>query len=182
MTFTIEFSADSERDFELIFDHLFDSYLAFGDSQAEALERAARRIFGIRAGADRLTEFPNRGTARDDVLPGVRYLAAGPAIYWFDVDEMARKVRILAIFLGGQDHVRHMLLRLLRDGGQGEVRTARVGSRLAGRVPQCGIRGGRGVLPFIESRDRVVVTTVGAAGGGDVGGRGHARIDYYVSW
>jgi len=37
------------------------------------------------------------------------------AIYWFDVDEAARKVRILAIFFGGQDHVRHMLVRLLRE-------------------------------------------------------------------
>ena len=35
------------------------------------------------------------------------------AIYWFDVDEAARKVRILAVFFGGQDHVRHMLVRLL---------------------------------------------------------------------
>lgn len=118
MAFTIEFSAACARDFELIFDHLFESFLAFGDSHAEALERAARRIVGIRTDANRLTEFPNRATARDDVLPGVRYLVSDPATYWFDVDENARKLRVLAIFLGGPDHVRHMLLRLLRDDEQ----------------------------------------------------------------
>jgi hypothetical protein len=35
------------------------------------------------------------------------------AIYWFDVNEAEQRVRILAIFFGGQDHVRHMLTRLL---------------------------------------------------------------------
>ena len=115
MKFAIEFSAESERDFELIFDHLFESYLGFGESTAEALERAAQRIIGIRAAAERLTAFPVRGTLRDDILPGVRYLAIDRAIYWYDVDETARKVRILAIFFGGQDHLRHMLVRLLRD-------------------------------------------------------------------
>jgi toxin ParE1/3/4 len=43
----------------------------------------------------------------------VRYLTIDRAIYGFDVDKAARKVRILAIFFGGQDHVRHMLVRLL---------------------------------------------------------------------
>ena len=115
MKFAIEFSADSARDFELIFDHLFESYREFGESIETALERAAQRIIGIRAAAERLTSFPIRGTRRDDILPGVRHLAIDRAIYWFDVDEPARKIRILAIFFGGQDHVRHMLVRLLRD-------------------------------------------------------------------
>jgi len=115
MSFTIEFSSDSERDFELIFDHLFEVYLAFGESPEEALERAAQRIIGIRNSAERLTTFPIRGTLRDDVLPGVRFLTIDRAIYWFDVDENAKRVWILAIFFGGQDHIRHMLVRLLRD-------------------------------------------------------------------
>lgn len=115
MPFKIEFSAESERDFELIFDHLFESYLAFGESMGEALERSAQRIMGIRKAAERLATIPLRGTRRDDMLPGARTLTIDHAIYWFDVDEKARKVRILAIFFGGQDHVRHMLVRLLRD-------------------------------------------------------------------
>ncbi len=114
MAFAIEFSAESERDFELIFEHLFESYVDFGENTGEALERAARRIMDIRKAAERLATFPIRGTLRDDVLPGVRYLAIDRATYWFDVDEAAGRVRVLAIFFGGQDHVRHMLLRLLR--------------------------------------------------------------------
>ena len=115
MPFTIEFSAESERDFELIFDHLFESYRLFGESADEALDRAAQRIIGIRRAAERLTSFPIRATMCDDILPGVRYVLIDRAIYWFDVDEKAKKVCILAIFFGGQDHIRHMLVRLLRD-------------------------------------------------------------------
>jgi toxin ParE1/3/4 len=115
MPFTIELSAECKRDLELIFDHLYESYRAFGESTDEALERAAQRVMGIRKGAERLTTFPIRGTVRDDVLPGVRHVTIDRAIYWFDVDEQAKKVRILAVFFGGQDHVRHMLARLLRD-------------------------------------------------------------------
>ena len=115
MPFAIEFSARSERDFELIFDHLFESYLHFGESIEEALDHAAKRILDIRRAADRLSTFPIRGTARDDILPGLRHLTIDRAIYWFDVDEAAGKVRILAVFFGAQDHVRHMLVRLLGD-------------------------------------------------------------------
>ena len=119
MRFAIEFSADAEGDFDLIFDHLFESYVAFGEGPEEALEHAARRVMAIRKAADRLARFPLRGTARNDILPGIRFLAIARAIYWFDVDQAARKVRILAVFFGGQDHIRHMLVRLL---GKSETR------------------------------------------------------------
>ena len=72
-----------------------------------------RRVFDIRKAADRLSSFPIRGTLGDDILPGVRYLGMERAIYWFEVDEAAAKVRILTVFFGGQDHIRHMLVRLL---------------------------------------------------------------------
>ena len=42
MAFRIEISAAAERDLELIFDHLFDSYCAFGESIEEALDHAAK--------------------------------------------------------------------------------------------------------------------------------------------
>ena len=113
MRFAIEFSADAERDFGLIFDHLFESYVAFGEGTEEALDHAARRVMDIRKAADRLASFLLRGTARNDILPGIRFLAIARAIYWFDVDQTARKVRILAVLFGGQDHIRHMLVRLL---------------------------------------------------------------------
>jgi len=113
MRFAIEFSADAEADFDLIFDHLFESYVAFGEDCDEALDHAAHRVMNIRTAADRLARFPLRGTARDDILPGILYLAIARAIYWFDVDQTAHTVRILAVFFGGQDHVRHMLVRLI---------------------------------------------------------------------
>jgi len=115
MRFAIEFSEASLLDLELVFEHLYSSYVGFGEQPDMAAERAARRIVEIRRAADRLGVAPFRGTSREDVGPGVRFLTIDRAIYWFDVDEAAQKVRVLAIFLGGQDHIRRMLLRLLRD-------------------------------------------------------------------
>ena len=113
MKFSVEFSADAEDDFELIFDHLFESYRSFGESIEEALDHAARRIGGIRRSANGLIVAPHRGTLHEDVLPGLWHVAINRAIYWFQVNEAEQTVRILAIFFGGQDHIRHMLVRLL---------------------------------------------------------------------
>ena len=115
MAFKIEFSAECVRDFEAIFDHLFESYVGFGENAEQALDHAALRIAAIRHAAATLAASPMRGTLRDDVLPGARSVTIDRAIYWFDVDPAAKRVRILAIFFGGQDHVRHMLVRVLRS-------------------------------------------------------------------
>jgi hypothetical protein len=48
MRFAIEFSADAERDFDPIFDHLFESYVGFGEGTEEALDHAAQRVMDIR--------------------------------------------------------------------------------------------------------------------------------------
>lgn len=112
--YAIEFSVEAERDFGLILDHLFESYRSFGEPVESALEHAGQRVMEIRHAADRLETAPHRGVLREDLLPGLRCLALDAAIYWFEVDDVARKVRILAVFFGGQDHIRHMLLRLLR--------------------------------------------------------------------
>jgi len=40
-------------------------------------------------------------------------LTINRAIDWFDVNDEEQRVRILAVFFGGQDRVRHMLTRLL---------------------------------------------------------------------
>lgn len=117
MAWRVEVSAEAERDLGLIFDHLFQSYRGFGDTEDEAFERAARRIRDIQQAAADLARAPHPGTRRDDILPGLRNVTADRAIFWFDLDEPAETVRILAIFFGAQDHVRHMLARLL--GGEG---------------------------------------------------------------
>ena len=118
MAFRLEFSAEAEHDFELIFDHLLRSYLDFGESLEGALDHAGRRILGIRAAAERILAVPHRGERHDDILPGSRHLTIGRAIYWFEVDEARLAVRVLAVFFGGQDHVRHMMIRLLDDRHQ----------------------------------------------------------------
>ena len=115
MAFRLEFSAEAERDFGLIFDHLLSSYLVFGESPESALDHAGTRILEIRVAAERILSAPQRGERHDDILPGLRHLAIGRAIYWFDVDEVSGTVRVLAVFFGGQDHVRHMMVRLLED-------------------------------------------------------------------
>lgn len=68
---------------------------------------------------------PIAANATTTSLPGVRHLALGRAIYWFDVDEARGTVRILAVFFGEQDHVRRMMARLLEAGGRADrgVRT-----------------------------------------------------------
>ena len=63
--------------------------------------------------ADQLAKHPFRGTLHDDMLLGLRHITIGRAIYWFDILEDVRLVRILAIFYGGQDHQTKMLTRLL---------------------------------------------------------------------
>jgi toxin ParE1/3/4 len=113
MRFRLEFSAEAERDFALIFDHLFESYRSFGTRVETALDHCEDRIREIRQEADRLCAAPHRGERHDDLLPGLRHLTIDRAIFWFDVNEAAQRVRILAIFIGGQDYVRHMLMRLL---------------------------------------------------------------------
>lgn len=115
MGYRLEFSAEAERDLELIFDHLFDSYRSLGEALEDALDHASARVMAVRTGANRILTVPHRGERHDDILPGLRHLTIDRAIYWFDVDEARRTVRVLAVFFGGQDHVRRMLRRLLAD-------------------------------------------------------------------
>ncbi len=114
MAWTVEFSQAAEHDFELIFDHLVSVHIDLGEDRSSAVDRASRRIDDIRRAAIRLGDTPRIGTRRDDMAPGVRSVTRDRAIFWFDLDEANRTVRILAIFHGGQDHLRHMLARLSR--------------------------------------------------------------------
>ncbi|MCY4137232.1 MAG: type II toxin-antitoxin system RelE/ParE family toxin [Rhodobacteraceae bacterium] len=89
--------------------------ICFGEALEDALDHAEALILEIRAAADRIAAAPHRGERHDNILPGPRHLTIGRAVYWFDVDDDRRTVRILAIFFGGQDHIRHMMARLLGD-------------------------------------------------------------------
>ena len=115
MGFRLELSAEAERDFGLIFDHLLRSYLGLGESLESAVDHAGARVREIRVAAERILAAPHRGERHDDILPGLRHLTIERAVYWFDVDDARRTVRVLAVFLGGQDHLRRMLARLLEE-------------------------------------------------------------------
>ena len=77
--------------------------------------RAETRVQPIREHIIQLRQLPYRGTLHDEMLPGLRHLTIGQAIVWFDIDEDVKLVRVLAVFFGGQDHIRRVLTRLLGE-------------------------------------------------------------------
>ncbi|UAB91702.1 type II toxin-antitoxin system RelE/ParE family toxin (plasmid) [Ruegeria sp. SCSIO 43209] len=109
----LEFSAEAEWDFELIFDHLARSYVDLGDDPDAALNRAADRIRGIRSSIDTLAKSPFIGTLRPDIRANLRFVRLEKTVIWFLPDEDRACVVVIALFFGAQDHIRHMLARLL---------------------------------------------------------------------
>ncbi len=79
------------------------------------MQRAAARIRGIRTSADKLALTPKQGVLRPDILDGLRFVRLEKAVFWFVPDDGQEIVRVLAVFFGAQDHIRHMLVRLLDD-------------------------------------------------------------------
>ncbi len=96
MAFRLEFSAEAARDFGLIFDHLLEGYISFGESLERAIEHAEARVLEIRATPDRILSAPRRGKSHDNILPGLRHLTINRAIYWFEVNEEKKTVHMLA--------------------------------------------------------------------------------------
>lgn len=113
MAYRVERSEASDRDFEAIFDFLYEAALGFGEDEATAYQRASTRILEIEDAMEALGEVPHQGTLHPDFSDGLRSVTKGRAIFYFDVDDSEELVRVLAIFFGGQDHQRRMLLRLL---------------------------------------------------------------------
>jgi len=113
-TYRVEFAAGVERDLELIFDFLEESYRGFGENTEDAITHAGTRVEAIRATAAKLGKTPHRGTMHPEIMPDLRHVTIDQAIYWFLIDEKVLIVRVLAVFFGSQDHVRQMLARLLR--------------------------------------------------------------------
>lgn len=112
MAWTVERAEECDRDLELIFDFLVESYVSFGDDIATAFDGAESRLRGIEDALSGLALAPYQGTVRPDLLPGLRSVTKDRAIFYFDLDEERQVLRVLAIFFGSQDHQRHMLLRL----------------------------------------------------------------------
>lgn len=100
------------QDLGLIFDHLIDSYTAFGEPMSVAVERASVRLRGIDEDIGSLSKAPHQGTLLPEILDGVRSVTKNNAVFYFLVDDAAEEIRVLAVFFGGQDHRRHMLTRM----------------------------------------------------------------------
>ena len=95
------FAAAADCDLALIEAFLSKACQDFGDPAYQAAHYAAARVDAM------------CGAVNDDLLPGLRHLAFGQAIYWFQICAEASHTCILAVFYGGQDHQRHLLVRLL---------------------------------------------------------------------
>ena len=111
---TVVFAGESINDLLLITEYLTQAYCGFGELPAEANRHAQARIEAIIAGAERLATAPWRGESHDDLMPGLRHLALDRAVYWFRPRALQRDIQVLAVFFGGQDHQRRMLVRLLQ--------------------------------------------------------------------
>ena len=116
---SVVFAAEAMNDLVLISDHLIQAYQGFGEPPEEAKRHAAARIDAIISAAERLSTAPLRGESHDDLLPGLRHLSLDRAVYWFRPRRQQREIQVLAVFFGGQDHQRHMLVRLLEGPFQG---------------------------------------------------------------
>jgi len=115
MAYSVTITDDAHRDIEAVFQFLVESYSGFGEPTAEAFQNAALRIDGIYEDAERIGAAPFRGTLHREFSPPVRHVTIDRAIFWFDVHETERNVRILGVFFGGQDHEGRMFSRLVGD-------------------------------------------------------------------
>ncbi|WP_353476627.1 type II toxin-antitoxin system RelE/ParE family toxin (plasmid) [Salipiger sp. H15] len=113
MAYSVLRAAAVARDLELIFDFIAGSAETLGEDAGTAFDMAERRIRAILGAMEGLGRAPHQGTLRPELGAGVRHVTKDRAIFYFEVDDAAEELRILAVFFGGQDHDRHILLRLL---------------------------------------------------------------------
>ncbi len=112
---SVEFAAEAESDFALIFDHHLWLYQDFGDDFDIAFDHADQRIRAIQSTAQDLANVPFQETLRPDILEGLRFVRRNKAVFWFVSNESLKTIQVLAILFGGQNHIHHMLTRLLSD-------------------------------------------------------------------
>lgn len=113
MAYKVVRATEVYRDFEQIFDFLVDSALHFGEPVEDAFLRAEARLNQIESSLERLAELPHQGTLRPHLGAGIRNVTKERAVIYFDTDDAAQILRVLAVFYNGQDHDARILLRLL---------------------------------------------------------------------
>ena len=103
----------------LITVYLTQSYCGFGEPPAEANRHAQVRNKAIIFAAERLATAPFRGECHHDLLLGLCHLALDRAVTWFRPCSEQREIQVFAVFFGGHDHQRQMLVRLLQNSSEG---------------------------------------------------------------
>ena len=96
MSHTVVFAPQAEDQLAELY-----GYIAARASPATA-ERYTDAIVSLCEG---LSEFPHRGTPRDDIRPGLRVTNyKGRTVIAFAVDDASLCVSILGVYYGGQDY------------------------------------------------------------------------------
>jgi len=113
MAFRIVRSQASTDDLRIIFRHFIDSYVALGDELPQAADRAMRRMDALERDLQLIARAPYQGTlASYPGFEGVRHVTKNKVVFYFQVQETQKVLRLLAVFFGGRDHQRHMRKRL----------------------------------------------------------------------
>lgn len=112
MDFEVRRSLACRQDLEMLFDYVVATYTDLGESLAAAFDRAAARIEAIEDSIDALAHAPHQGTLWPEVMDGLRWTTKDRAILYFVTDAELRRVDVLAVFFGGQNHKDHILRRL----------------------------------------------------------------------
>ncbi|WP_341213733.1 type II toxin-antitoxin system RelE/ParE family toxin [uncultured Limimaricola sp.] len=113
MAYEVRRAAAIDLDLELIFDFIANSAETLGEPPETAFDMAMRRVLAIEAAMEGLGRAPHQGTLAPHLGFGIRHVTKDRAILYFDTDNEAETLRILAVFFGGQDHDTRILLRLL---------------------------------------------------------------------
>jgi len=104
-------SAEVTRDLDLIEDYLVKVYQDFGEDLEDATDRAADCVEEALACMRTFATYPHRGTEHPNIRFGIRTVTNKSFVFYFEIDEPALEVRILATFFGGADHRRQILDR-----------------------------------------------------------------------
>lgn len=96
MRYTVRFALDAQQQLDAI-----EDYIALANGYAAVAEQF---VDDIVAYCETFETFPERGTQRDDLLPGLRTIGYRRRVtVAYRVDTLSKMVVILGVFYGGQD-------------------------------------------------------------------------------
>lgn len=113
LDWTLDAVPSVQRDLKAFEHFITQSAQAKGEPFDRARLMGAACIDATLLSARSLTRAPHQGTRCPDLGPDIRRVTKEKAIFYFDLIETSRTIRILAIFYGGQDHDSRILARLL---------------------------------------------------------------------